>query len=189
MLPRKRTVPSGLTSTRSFPFCATRLRLDTRPRIPLPDDDRSAMSWISWTSLVPTLLILSASLAWWFTEPKNARINLIAAAGLALFCWAVAPDLSRNVSYSVYASSVDAVAALRLDLFIIKHANMLLTGTAVVWYVVKVVLPLLLRCFSHCHLRLEPPRDRHGVLAKGLLCVLSGWCEGRGKHCGSLCPS
>jgi uncharacterized membrane protein len=84
---------------------------------------------------VPTLLILSASLAWWFTEPKNARINLIAAAGAALFCWAVAPELCRHLSYSAYALAVDAVAALRLDLVILRHAKMLVTGVAVVWYV------------------------------------------------------
>ena len=93
------------------------------------------MSWLSWTSLVPTLLILSASLAWWFTEPKNARINLIAAAGAALFCWAVAPELCRDLSYSVYALTVDAVAALRLELIILGNAKMLVTGVAVVWYV------------------------------------------------------
>ncbi|KAJ4295929.1 hypothetical protein N0V88_004631 [Collariella sp. IMI 366227] len=93
------------------------------------------MSWISWTSLVPTFLILSASVAWWFTEPKNARINLIAAAGAALFCWAVAPELCRELSYWAYTLTVDALAALRLDLVIAKHANMLLMGAAVVWTV------------------------------------------------------
>ncbi|KAK4252219.1 hypothetical protein C7999DRAFT_36757 [Corynascus novoguineensis] len=93
------------------------------------------MSWLSWTSLVPTLLILSASLAWWFTEPKNARINLIAAAGAALFCWAVAPELCRDLSYSAYALTVDAVAALRLELVLLRNAKMLVTGVAVVWLV------------------------------------------------------
>jgi hypothetical protein len=93
------------------------------------------MSWLSWTSLVPTLLIISASLAWWFTEPKNARINLIAAAGAALFCWAIAPELCRDLSYSAYALAVDALASLHLDLVILGHAKMLVTGVAVVWYV------------------------------------------------------
>ncbi|KAK4181714.1 hypothetical protein QBC36DRAFT_40079 [Triangularia setosa] len=94
------------------------------------------MSWIiSWTSLIPTLLILSASLAWWFTEPKNARINLIAAVGVVLFCWAVAPELSRDLSYSLYVSSFDSVTALHLDSFILRNANMLLVGAAVVWLV------------------------------------------------------
>jgi hypothetical protein len=92
------------------------------------------MSWTSWTTLVPALLILSASLAW-FVEPKNARINLVAAVGLALFCWAVAPNLSRDVSYSLYATTVDAVAALHLDLLVLEHAKMLLMGSAVLWYV------------------------------------------------------
>lgn len=93
------------------------------------------MSWLPWASLVPTLLVLSASLAWWFTEPKNARINLIAAAGAALFGWAVAPELCRHLSYSAYALVADAVAALHLDLVILRHAKMLVTGVAVVWYV------------------------------------------------------
>ncbi|KAK3336119.1 hypothetical protein B0T19DRAFT_395909 [Cercophora scortea] len=93
------------------------------------------MSWNSWTSLIPTLLIVSACLAWWFTEPKNARINLIAAVGVVLFCWAVAPDLSRDFSSSLYASCVKTVASLHLDVFVVRHANMLLTGAAVVWLV------------------------------------------------------
>ncbi|KAK3394345.1 hypothetical protein B0H63DRAFT_407572 [Podospora didyma] len=93
------------------------------------------MSWMSWTSLVPTLLVLSASLTWWFTEPKNARINLIAAAGLVLFCWAVAPDLSRDFSSSLYLSGVNSVAALSFDLLIARRADMLLTGAAVAWLV------------------------------------------------------
>ncbi|KAK0630093.1 hypothetical protein B0T17DRAFT_506589 [Bombardia bombarda] len=93
------------------------------------------MSWTSWTSLVPTLLILSAVLAWWFTEPKNARINLIAAVGVVLFCWAVAPDLSRGLSASLYSAAINALASLRLEIFVVRHANMLLTGAAVVWLV------------------------------------------------------
>lgn len=107
------------------------------------------MSWLSWTSLVPTLLILSASLAWWFTEPKNARINLIAAAGAALFCWAVAPELCRDLSYSAYALTVDAVAALRLELIVLRNAKMLVTGVAVVWYV-GLCLCVVLRCVRVC---------------------------------------
>jgi hypothetical protein len=97
--------------------------------------DRSVMSWLSWTSLVPTFLIVSASLAWWFTEPKNARINLIAAAGAALFCWAIAPELCRDLSYSAYALTLEGIAALHLHIVIARHANMLLTGLAVGWYV------------------------------------------------------
>ncbi|KAK3383711.1 hypothetical protein B0T24DRAFT_518957 [Lasiosphaeria ovina] len=93
------------------------------------------MSWISWASLVPTLLVCSATLAWWFTEPKNARINLIAAVGVVLFGWAVAPDLSRDLSSSLYTLCVKLVAALHLDLLVAKRADMLLTGAAVAWLV------------------------------------------------------
>ncbi|KAK4216571.1 hypothetical protein QBC37DRAFT_278981 [Rhypophila decipiens] len=93
------------------------------------------MSWTSWTSLVPTLLILSAVLAWWFTEPKTARINLIAAVGVVLFGWAVAPELSRDLSTSLYTSSINSIASLHLEVFVVKHANMLFTGAAVVWLV------------------------------------------------------
>jgi hypothetical protein len=100
------------------------------------------MSWTAWTSLVPTLLIASAIVAWWFTEPKNARVNLIAAAGVLLFCWAVAPDFSRNFSASVYTSVINAVAATRLDLLIVKNAKMLLTGAAAVWYVLPSPHPI-----------------------------------------------
>ncbi|KAH8905999.1 hypothetical protein BR93DRAFT_928588 [Coniochaeta sp. PMI_546] len=91
------------------------------------------MSWTAWTSLVPTLLIISAVSAWWFTEPKNARVNLIAAAGVLLFCWAVAPDFSRHFSASVYTSLVNGVSSSRLDLVIVKNAKMLLTGAAAIW--------------------------------------------------------
>jgi hypothetical protein len=109
------------------------------------------MSWLALTtSLVPTLLILSASLAWWFTEPKNARINLIAAAGLALFCWAVAPELCRDLSYSAYALTADAVAALRLDLVLVRNAKMLVTGVAVVWYVGLGFVLCVARCRAYC---------------------------------------
>ncbi|KAM7209384.1 hypothetical protein V8F20_000434 [Naviculisporaceae sp. PSN 640] len=93
------------------------------------------MSWTSWTSLVPTLLILSAVLAWWFIEPKTARINLIAAVGVVLFGWAIAPDFSRDLSTSIYTSSINSIASLHLEVWIVKHANMLLTGFAVGWYV------------------------------------------------------
>ncbi len=95
----------------------------------------SVMSWLSWASLVPTLLVLSATVAWWFTEPKNARINLIAATGAALFGWAIAPELCRALSYSLYLLSVDAVTSLHLDHVVFRHAKMLVTGVAVVWYV------------------------------------------------------
>ncbi|KAL2122821.1 hypothetical protein VTJ04DRAFT_3276 [Mycothermus thermophilus] len=93
------------------------------------------MLWIPWTTVVPTFLVLSASLAWWFTEPKTARINLIAGAGAALFLWAVAPDLCRDLSASAYTSVADALATSRVHLVLLGHANMLVTGIAVAWLV------------------------------------------------------
>ena len=114
------------------------------------------MSWASSASLIPTLLIVSAVLAWWFTEPKNPRINFVAAAGVLLFCWAIAPDLSREVSASVYVSSVRTIAALRLHLLLVNHANMLLTGAAVVWYVCSAWRLPRPFPFSH-HSPLSPP--------------------------------
>jgi len=95
------------------------------------------MSWTASTTLIPTVLIVSAVLAWWFTEPKNARVNLIAALGVVLFCCAIAPDVSRDLSTSLSISSYNALAAPRLRLLLVDHANMLLTGAAVVWYVCK----------------------------------------------------
>ncbi|KAK3330114.1 hypothetical protein B0H66DRAFT_46119 [Apodospora peruviana] len=91
------------------------------------------MSWTSWTSLVPTLLILLAVLAWWFTEPRNYRINLIAAVGVLLFCWAIAPDLSRGFSTSFYALSLTVLASLRIETLLVRHAKIMITGLAVVW--------------------------------------------------------
>jgi hypothetical protein len=94
------------------------------------------MSWISWmTSLVPTLLVVLASLAWWHTEPKTALVNLIAFGGVLFFCFTVAPGLTRDLSLSAYTSYANTVNVLSLDSFVVRHANMLLTGAAVVWYV------------------------------------------------------
>jgi len=94
------------------------------------------MSWISWTtSLVPTLLVVLASLAWWHTEPKTLLVNLIALGGAVVICFTVAPALTHDLSLSAYTSYARAVAALSLDSFVLRHANMLVTGGAVVWYV------------------------------------------------------
>ena len=99
------------------------------------------MSWISWTtSLVPTLLVVLASLAWWHTEPKTALVNLIALGGVVFFCFTVAPGLTRDLSLSAYTSYANPVSSLNLDHFVVRHANMLLTGAAVVWYVNNCVI-------------------------------------------------
>lgn len=138
------------------------------------------MSWIEWTSLVPTLLIVLATLAWWHTEPKTAAVNLIAFGGVVFFCCTVAPELSRDLCLSVYASYAHVVTALSLDLLIVRHANMLLTGAAVVWYVSR--RRGVNRLFTF------PKADAMAVVfdgrADGYMRV--GWCEGRGRHCGNL---
>jgi len=94
------------------------------------------MSWISWTtSLVPTLLVILATLAWWHTEPKTALVNLIAFGGVVFFFCAVLPDVSRDLVLSAYTLYGNAITASSLDLIVVRHWNMLLTGAAVVWYV------------------------------------------------------
>jgi len=100
------------------------------------------MSWISWmTLLVPTFLVVLASIAWWHTEPKTAAINLIACGGVVCFCVTVAPDLSRDLCLSAYASYAAAATAITtstttsLDVLVSSHANMLLTGAAAFWCV------------------------------------------------------
>ena len=94
------------------------------------------MSWISWTtSLVPTLLVILATLAWWHTEPKTALVNLIAFGGVVFFFCTVLPDVSRDLVLSAYTLYGNAITASSLDLIVVRHWNMLLTGAAVVWYV------------------------------------------------------
>ncbi|KAH8899398.1 hypothetical protein GQ53DRAFT_741520 [Thozetella sp. PMI_491] len=93
------------------------------------------MSWTSWASLLfPTLLIAHTVLAWSFTQPNSARVKLIAPIVLLLLCVVASPILSGD-SNSAYATGVKAVAALCIDLVAANHANMVLTGAAVVWLV------------------------------------------------------
>ena len=87
------------------------------------------------TLLVPTFLVVLASIAWWHTEPKTPVINLVVCGGLFCFCYTVAPDASRHLCLTVYASYVSAITSLHLDVLLFKHANMLLTGAAACWYV------------------------------------------------------
>ncbi|KAK1757377.1 hypothetical protein QBC47DRAFT_155140 [Echria macrotheca] len=94
------------------------------------------MLWISWTaSLVPTLLVLLATLAWWHTQPKTALVNLIPFATALVFYYTIAPELVHRICYSAYSLYLHLVTTLSLDLLVAKHANMMLTGFAVVWLV------------------------------------------------------
>jgi hypothetical protein len=101
------------------------------------------MLWTAWTNLLTTTLIISAIIAWWFTESRTAhvRASLVGAAGVLLFCvfWALAPDVAQHFIVSLYRYLLHAVAGPRFRWFFINHATMLITGAAVVWYA-------LLRC-------------------------------------------
>ena len=101
------------------------------------------MSWPSSQTLLPTVLVVCAALAWWFTEPKTAHLNLIVAIGFGLFFWAVAPGLAREVSANIYAYCMTTITQSSLDTFVADNATMLLTGAAVVWYVAVPPLVML----------------------------------------------
>jgi len=125
----------------SFRFSATPTLFSLAPSDPdiwtnLFASHRTAMSWISWAaSLVPTFLVLLATLAWWHTQPKSALVNLIPFGSALFFYLTIAPEFVHDLCLSAYMVYANLVAALSLDLLVAKHANMLLTGAAVVWYV------------------------------------------------------
>lgn len=87
------------------------------------------------SSVVPTILVICAVLAWWFTEPKSVHLNLIVLIGCVLFYWAIAPELAQETPTWIYQNSVNVATLLRLDVLVLYHANMLVTGAAVLWYV------------------------------------------------------
>ncbi|EON98315.1 putative fibronectin type iii domain-containing protein [Phaeoacremonium minimum UCRPA7] len=100
------------------------------------------MSWPSSQTLLPTVLVVCAALAWWFTEPKTAHLNLIVSIGFGLFFWAVAPGLAREVSANIYAYCMTTITQSSLDTFVADNATMLLTGAAVVWLLRRAVQTL-----------------------------------------------
>ncbi|RYP70729.1 hypothetical protein DL769_004879 [Monosporascus sp. CRB-8-3] len=82
---------------------------------------------------VPTILVICAVLAWWFTEPKSVHLNLIVLIGCLLFYWAIAPELAQETPVWLYQNSITLATLLRLDVLVLYHANMLVTGAAVLW--------------------------------------------------------
>lgn len=98
------------------------------------------MLWTPWTqsNLIPVLLFTTTALAWW-TSPENTRLNLIAACGILIFSFAVAPEFSQTVSTWIYLFLLNAAASSRLDLalWVAKKWKMLVTGAAVIWCVCK----------------------------------------------------
>ncbi|KAJ3565435.1 hypothetical protein NPX13_g7506 [Xylaria arbuscula] len=99
------------------------------------------MLWAPWTA-VPTFLFICALLAWWLIEPKTTHLNLIVAVGCALFYWAIAPEVAQSTLAHAYQLSITIAAFLRLDALIVYHANMLLTGVAVLWLAHRAVQTL-----------------------------------------------
>ncbi|KAF3057411.1 hypothetical protein GL218_06062 [Daldinia childiae] len=100
------------------------------------------MLWTPWPTSVPTVLFVCALLAWWFIEPKTTHLNLIVVIGCVLFYWAVAPELAQATPYQIYQFSIHAAKILRLDVLVLYHANMLVTGIAVVWLAHRAVQTL-----------------------------------------------
>ncbi|KAK9771027.1 putative Fibronectin type-III domain-containing protein [Seiridium cardinale] len=91
------------------------------------------MSWTPWTTSVPTVLVVCAVLAWWFTEPKTLHLNLIVVIGCLLFFWAVAPQLAQQSPAWLLDTSINIATFLRLDYLVLYHTNMLVTGAALLW--------------------------------------------------------
>ncbi|KAI6081268.1 hypothetical protein F4821DRAFT_32651 [Hypoxylon rubiginosum] len=100
------------------------------------------MLWTPWPTSVPTVLFVCALLAWWFIEPKTTHLNLIVVIGCVLFYWAVAPELAQATPYQIYQFTIHAATLLRLDYLLVYHANMLVTGFAVVWLAHRAVQTL-----------------------------------------------
>ncbi|KAI1431841.1 hypothetical protein GGR50DRAFT_677494 [Xylaria sp. CBS 124048] len=99
------------------------------------------MLWAPWTA-VPTLLFICALLAWWLIEPKTTHLNIIVALGCALFYWAIAPEVAQSTPARIYQLSITVATFLQLDTLILYHANMILTGVAVLWLVHRAVQTL-----------------------------------------------
>ncbi|KAI8963626.1 hypothetical protein F5Y11DRAFT_318765 [Daldinia sp. FL1419] len=100
------------------------------------------MLWTPWPTSIPTVLFVCALLTWWFIEPKTTHLNLIVVVGCVLFYWAVAPELAQATPYQIYQFSIHAAKLLRLDVLVLYHANMLVTGLAVVWLAHRAVQTL-----------------------------------------------
>ena len=94
------------------------------------------------SSVVPTILVICAVLAWWFTEPKSTHLNLIVLLGCLLFYWAVAPELAQETPFWILQNSATLATVLRLDTLVLYHSNMLVTGAAILWYVTFQALSL-----------------------------------------------
>ncbi|KAK8072038.1 hypothetical protein PG996_005386 [Apiospora saccharicola] len=100
------------------------------------------MLWTPWATSVPSVLVLCAVLAWWFTEPKTAHLNAIVTIGLMLFVWSIAPELAQVTPIWLYQAALGFLATSELDIFILRHFNMLITGLAATWLAYRTYLVL-----------------------------------------------
>jgi hypothetical protein len=107
---------------------------------------------VIWSTVVPSILIVIALVAWWFTEAKSIRVHICAAVTAALIWSAIAPETTRRIVWSVHGSVYGAVTTLHIDSLLENHANMLLTGAAVVWYALLLLL-LLEACWAQLQIR------------------------------------
>ncbi|KAK8121973.1 hypothetical protein PG984_010643 [Apiospora sp. TS-2023a] len=100
------------------------------------------MLWTPWATSVPSVLVVCAVLAWWFTEPKTAHLNTIVTIGLMLFVWSIAPELAQETPIWLYQAALGFLATSELDIFILRHFNMLITGLAATWLAYRTYLVL-----------------------------------------------
>ncbi|KAK7914310.1 hypothetical protein PG985_012013 [Apiospora marii] len=100
------------------------------------------MLWTPWATSVPSVLVVCAVLAWWFTEPKTAHLNAIVTIGLMLFVWSIAPELAQETPIWLYQAALGFLATSELDIFILRHFNMLITGLAATWLAYRTYLVL-----------------------------------------------
>ncbi|KAK8104242.1 uncharacterized protein PG998_011275 [Apiospora kogelbergensis] len=95
------------------------------------------MLWTPWATSVPSVLVVCAVLAWWFTEPKTAHLNVIVTIGLMLFIWSIAPtELAQQTPTWLFQAALSFLATSDLDrilIFILRHHRMLITGIAASW--------------------------------------------------------
>lgn len=95
------------------------------------------MTWTSWTTLVPLLVLVCSVLAWsQLVDRRAALLHLLVAAACALLYTAVYVDLDlSNLSpHTIYTNAAAQINFENLDRFCEENASMILFGAAVVWY-------------------------------------------------------
>lgn len=66
-----------------------------------------------------------------------------------LFVWSILPELAQHSPAWLYQACLAIVAFLRLDIILVYHTNMLVTGGALLWYVFSPTL----RPAPPCHVQ------------------------------------